>query len=32
MTVAYMMNRMAPGLLGDERGASLVSAALAAAG
>jgi len=30
MTVAYMMNRMAPGLLGDERGASLVSAALAA--
>ena len=30
MTVAYMMNRMAEGLLGDERGFNLVSAALAA--
>lgn len=32
MTVAYMMNRMAEGLLGDERGFGLVAAALAAAG
>lgn len=32
MTVAYMMNRMAEGLLGDARGANLVSAAIAAAG
>lgn len=32
MTVAYMMNRMGEGLLGDERGFDLVSAALAAAG
>ncbi len=30
MTVAYMMNRMAEGLLGDERGFNLVSAAMAA--
>ena len=30
MTVAYMMNRMAEGLLGDDRGFNLVSAALAA--
>ncbi len=30
MTVAYMMNRMAEGLLGDLRGFDLVSAALAA--
>ncbi len=30
MTVAYMMNRMAEGLLGDTRGFDLVSAALAA--
>ncbi len=30
MTVAYMMNRMAEGLLGDERGLSLVAAAVAA--
>ncbi|MGD9995943.1 MAG: serine hydrolase domain-containing protein [Ilumatobacteraceae bacterium] len=30
MTVAYMMNRMADGLLGDERGYSLVRAAYAA--
>jgi CubicO group peptidase (beta-lactamase class C family) len=28
MTVAYMMNRMAEGLLGDDRGFSLVAAAL----
>ncbi|MGF1595348.1 MAG: serine hydrolase domain-containing protein [Acidimicrobiales bacterium] len=32
MTVAYMMNRMEEGLLGDERGEGLVSAAIAAAG
>lgn len=32
MTVAYMMNRMAEGLLGDPRGFGLVSAALEAAG
>jgi hypothetical protein len=30
MTVAYMMNRMDEGLLGDIRGQSLVAAALAA--
>lgn len=30
MTVAYMMNRMAEGLLGDDRGFNLVAAALAA--
>jgi CubicO group peptidase (beta-lactamase class C family) len=30
MTVAYMMNRMAEGLLGDARGQDLVTAALAA--
>jgi CubicO group peptidase (beta-lactamase class C family) len=30
MTVTYMMNRMGEGLLGDERGASLVRAAYAA--
>lgn len=30
MTVAYMMNRMAEGLLGDDRGFNLVSAAMAA--
>lgn len=32
MTVAYMMNRMEEGLLGDARGTDLVSAAIAAAG
>lgn len=32
MTVAYMMNRMGDGLVGDERGASLVTAAYAALG
>jgi CubicO group peptidase (beta-lactamase class C family) len=32
MTVAYMMNRMDEGLLGDVRGQNLVAAALAAAG
>ena len=30
MTVAYMMNRMDEGLLGDPRGQDLVAAALAA--
>jgi CubicO group peptidase (beta-lactamase class C family) len=32
LTVAYVMNRMAEGLLGDNRGTSLVSAAFAACG
>jgi hypothetical protein len=32
MTITYMMNKMEGGLVGDERGSSLVMAALAAVG
>jgi hypothetical protein len=30
VTIAYMMNRMETGLVGDERGLGLIAAALAA--
>jgi len=32
MTITYMMNKMEGGLVGDERGSSLVMAAFAAVG